>query len=471
MYLTQKLEADSLDVVELFSEGYTVETFLNENNLFLEDEFSFSNLVVEYDLDWATLVSSSTQYDGETSTGSSQGTFAPTNVVTTPEKKGFTQELRLSSQLDGAYQFVTGFYYEDYEHESLQTATWNGSLESFESDDFSFLGTDPLWAIGAREKSLEQKAVFGELTYTLDEQWAFTFGGRWYDYERVDDNDTRGSRFAQFLRTPSRLETNEDGTTFKFNASYTPNEDSLIYAQWAQGFRLGEGQGLPDRATCEENGNLIGTNAPFEATVDSDTTENFELGSKFTLLDNRLTLNSALYRINWEEIPIQVFEDSDSCLLFQSLKVNAGEARSQGIELETQFHATHNLQLSLTASYTDTEFLDDGIGEKGDRLPLSPRVNATVGFEYGFELSGYDSFVRADYAYVGGYHNDVAGNSPEMGDYGKLNMRAGVEIDQFSIDIYGNNLTNEDDLAGGQGTTIGWRVRPRVIGVEVGYQF
>ena len=33
--------------------------------------------------------------------------------------------------------------------------------------------------------------------------------------------------------------------------------------------------------------------------IDPDTTENIEIGAKFTLLDNRLTLNTAVFHIDW----------------------------------------------------------------------------------------------------------------------------------------------------------------------------
>ena len=46
----------------------------------------------------------------------------------------------------------------------------------------------------------------------------------------------------------------ETGNTFKANLSFTPNEDTLIYAQWSEGFRLGKGQEIPRADLCDTDG-------------------------------------------------------------------------------------------------------------------------------------------------------------------------------------------------------------------------
>ena len=71
-------------------------------------------------------------------------------------------------------------------------------------------------------------------------------GGRYFDYDRVDDH---GSGMPSVFCSDcegllSQLDAGEDGTTFKANLSFTPSEDTLIYAQWSEGFRLGRGQSV-----------------------------------------------------------------------------------------------------------------------------------------------------------------------------------------------------------------------------------
>ena len=110
------------------------------------------------------------------------------------------------------------------------------------------------------------------------------------------------------------------------------------------------------------------------------------------------------------------------------------------------------------------------MGLSGDRLPLSPRSNASLGIDYSFELAGYSSFFRVNYAYIGGFHNDLQETSVEMGDYDKLGLRAGVVVDSLDIELYGTNLSNSDELVSIIGSG-GYRIAPRQFGLEMRYRF
>ena len=59
-----------------------------------------------------------------------------------------------------------------------------------------------------------------------------------------------------------------------------------------------------------------------------------------------------------------------------------------------------------------------------------------------------------------------------MGAYGKLNLRAGVTINEsWKVELFGTNITDVDDLVGaGPGANF-VRHTPRQVGLEVGYKF
>ena len=153
----------------------------------------------------------------------------------------------------------------------------------------------------------EQKAIFGEVSYQFDEQWQLTVGGRYFDYDRVDTSTFRTEAAFGGSALNSEEDLGETGDNFKANLSYTPNEDTLIYLQWSEGFRLGQGQSAPPPSCdTDNNGKLDFTEGDITNRVEADTTENFELGGKFTLLDNRLTLNTALFRIDWSNLPVSI---------------------------------------------------------------------------------------------------------------------------------------------------------------------
>ena len=474
MYTTQELEQNGNNLLDLTTSKYQSTAIqvgpANDGDEFFADDFDIFNLVVEYDLGWASLFSSSSWHDGiDTRTIDATKFFLslPTLQFTEDDKEGFVQEIRLNSQWDGPLQVLSGIYYEDLERNRAVRATWVGDPAL--CCGLSFLGTNPNFLTQHQNFSLEQFAVFGEVSYQVLEPLKLTLGGRWFDYERGERLYNSSGVLA---RADHNREANESDTSFKVNATYTPNDDVLLYAQWAEGFRTGKPVVPAPAATCDldNNGILDGTNAPVNAdTLDSDTLDSYELGGKFTLLDNRLIINSAIYHIEWEGIPTSV---RGTCGL--SVFINAGEARSQGMELESTYLLTPRLQVNIGTSYINAEFTEDDITlgvTEGTRLPRSSRFSASVGLHYNFEIAGYESYLQSDYAYVGDFRNNVSTAYEEAGDYNTLDIRAGIAFDRIKLALYGTNLTNSDELTSVLTPGLGYRLRPRALGLDISYQF
>jgi hypothetical protein len=112
--------------------------------------------------------------------------------------------------------------------------------------------------------------------------------------------------------------------------------------------------------------------------------------------------------------------------------------------------------------------------------------------EWSFGLNGdYEWLVMGNAtAYVGGSYSytgdrtttfnnrDMDGNIREAKSFGLINLRGGVEWERWSLEIYGQNLTNErgSNSTGGASslpngaTTIGL-IRPRTYGIQIGVNF
>ena len=61
-----------------------------------------------------------------------------------------------------------------------------------------------------------------------------------------------------------------------------------------------------------------------------------------------------------------------------------------------------------------------------------------------------------------------------MGDYGQLNMSAGITFNDFNVELFGHNLTDENALTHADVVLAddrAYQLRPRTIGLNVGYQF
>lgn len=473
---TQDVDGGDTDESLLSMGGYQTNLLNSGAN---RNDTSYGNLVVEIDIDWGTIISSSSIVKNETfRSGNSLAVYSdsifasalgPTETSVLSETDILTQEIRLASRLDGPLQFLAGFFYEDVERDNHSISEWTGSDTS--ASPFGLLILDQQQSL-----NYEQKAIFGEVSYQFNDEWLLTLGGRHFDYDRIDT--ITHPRAATFNPNDSEEDISESGNRYKANLSFTPNEATLIYGQWSEGFRLGKGQGVPPAASCDidNNGKLDFTNADLTSRVEADTTENFELGTKFSKLDKRLTINSALFRINWKNIPVTIQNSSESCAPLFSIINNVGEARSQGIEIETSYVLSPNIIINLAASYMDTEWTEvrDPV-IKGERLVYAPRTNANLGVEYKFMLDSYPSFVRTDISYIGEYETwNKANPSPTGGDYVSLNLRAGVNVEQWTFSIYVSNLTNEDDSLlfngfNGQGPIT--RTPPRKFGAAFNYRF
>ncbi len=429
--------------------------------------FRFTHFLLDYDLGWATLTSASTWVDHEQVWRWGDVNYLPIAWVSSqePEMQGFMQEIRLSSQLNSSLQYTVGLYYEDLDAKRYIYNTWIGTQASLEA--LGWAGTDPLLQDMRQMNTSSQVALFGEIDYAISEQWSVTLGGRWFDYER--EYVEEGKQFTTMLN-PEPLGVNEQGDTLKAGIEFTPNDETMLYATWAEGFRLGRGQSVPPSATCDVDGDgfLDSTNARLTDKVNSDRSENYELGARLTWLDNRLMTNATLYRVDWNDIPVIIGVTTDTCNA--AVTNNSGRARSQGLELEVRYQVTPSLEVTLGAGYNDTEFLDDLVGGKGDRLPLAPEYNGNLGLEYHFSLTGRPSFVRSDYTFSGGSYPDVSRFFPRTGAYGQWSLRAGMDFERVSVQVFGKNLTNEDEITYQDPGGV-WQLSPRELGVDVKYHF
>lgn len=471
-WVTQKLEQDGRSELHLPQGGYRF-TGLN-GPVFLEDDFDLANLVIEYDFGWGQITSSSSAYDGSAISSDDLANIVGLNWAAVQErrndKEGIVQEIRFATQVRGPLQFVGGVYYEDADVDQLVRLNWYGSAASGEANGFGVSGTR---ISIPTNQTLTQRAIFGEFSYSFSQAWIATVGGRWFDYDRRDISERFDTNGNPIPGTSSDVSTDETGQNFKVNLSYQPQEDVHLYAQWAEGFRIGSGQVLPDPSICDVNndGRLDHTDAVLDPEIDSDSIDNYELGGKFSFLDEKVRLSAALFRTDWTDIPVRVEDTTELCENVERITVNAGEARSEGVEFETVFYPTESFHVSLAASYVETKFLDDRINQKGERLPLSPRFNGNLGVEYNFEVAGYRAFVRSDLSYIGSFNTDLAGVHREAGNYEKWNLRAGVEMNQFTLEAYANNILNEDAITNSATADLVYRLQPRIIGLDIGYVF
>ncbi len=417
--------------------------------------------------------------------------FATNHEVT----KITTAEFRLASRADSGsrWSWIAGaFYSTEKQHTDFDSYVRDyADTPSFEyySDYEADLSGEVLaptdrWFIGRYDTELDQKAVFGELSFDVTDHFRITAGGRWFDYDRhVAQQQEQPEGFSGASRLDDTRDNSEDGTVTRFNAQYTFSPDHLVYATYSEGFRIGGSNPLKQASLLPRE-------------FQSDTLKNFEVGTKNEWLNHRLRFNLSAYHMQWDDFAVQVEDPQD--VVFQLGFVNLPTATIQGVEGELLFQASKAWLIDASFSYNDaktdeasTLTVVDDLGdeysfsvEKGARLPLTPEWSGSLGVEFRpeFTLAGGKPFARFDYSYVGssvnslsGIESVVSGTPVERQDaYDLGNLRLGLEGEKWSGSLFWNNIWDERaDLF----LNNRWKAqrmsvnRPSSIGVTVQFRF
>ena len=391
--------------------------------------------------------------------------FLPATVKQPQNVDNFTSEVRLSSTGDGMFDWTVGFFAEDRSSD-LKSQVLAATPDGLARVPFEFI------FFRQAVEDVDQISFFGEVTYHITDRFRLTGGGRWFDYDKTNRGETIVG-FSLVNAPPGPApdgDAGEDGTIFKVNASYDLTDDVMTYFQVVEGFRLG------------------GANQSVFVQVppqfDSDSVINYELGVKSTLLDGSMTLNAALFRMDWENVQVQG-TTPDGAFAFIG---NAGEAEVEGIEIEVTSQPLDNLLLSggftyLTAELTENQVDASGDfrapGLAGDEIPRVPDLTFGAAAEVYFQLpANLDGSLRLDISHVDSRNTELRPDDPfflEIDDYTLVNLRFGFAGERWSGQVYAHNLFDEDgqsNRAFSQFTDRSiFATRPQTFGVSVRHDF
>ncbi|MDR6927413.1 TonB-dependent siderophore receptor [Pseudomonas sp. BE134] len=284
---------------------------------------------------------------------------------------------------------------------------WNGAISR------NYAGTDT---------KADTYAMYVFDTLELSQQWLLNMGLR-YDHFETDYKTFDGSGV-----TTAKDKDTSEFVTGQFGVVYKPAENGSIYASYAT-------SAIPPGNTLSEGseGNPLGG-----GTVNNDlkpeTTKNYEIGTKWDLLNDQLSLTADIFRTEKENARVQVNTNTYE---------NAGKTRVQGIELSATGRITDKWQVFAGYAYMDSEQIDGGpLGavNDGNELPNTPKNSASL-------WTTYQVLPRLT---VGGgafYVDDVFGNvanTTMVESYVRYDAMAAYKLTK-NIDLQLNvqNLTNE----------------------------
>ncbi|MGJ3626748.1 TonB-dependent receptor domain-containing protein [Sphingomonas sp. MMS24-JH45] len=147
----------------------------------------------------------------------------------------------------------------------------------------------------------------------------------------------------------------------------------MIYGRAATGYRPGGPNPAPPTSTT------------VPLVFQPDRLTQYEVGLKAQTVDRTVSLETALFYTDWNDIQIQLSGGGFNYL------VNGGSARSQGAEATLRVQPARGLNLTGNVGYTDAKLTSAAPaagGLDGDRLPYVPRWAGSVNADYSVPLGG-----------------------------------------------------------------------------------
>jgi iron complex outermembrane receptor protein len=482
---------------------------VDANGLYLTMSLSFDNFVLKSISGYreADEIFAST-YTGEAYTALYD---ASRNTV----RDQVQQEIRLTSNYDGPFNFVAGGVYFRDDVNFIVFGNLGFLMPWFGAEIYR-----ETFEIQWTEQYRDSSAFYLDGTYELTDKASVSAGVRYTQ----DDKDFVRWNLANAANPVSNLVTLDQymgphvnplpesafgnviytseswsDTTYRLVFDYAWTDDVMVYASYATGFVAG---GFAE--TCGS----VTSCAPYAA----EESENFEIGLKSDLADGRLRLNVALFNMKYDSlqrdtvvaIPVAPFQETRS--------VNLGDSTAKGIEIEMNWVPIDNLRIDANLGYLDHEY--DSYSPNVDPTslglpagppiavdltslapPFSPELNYGVGLTYVQELGGGGSLTyNASLHYQDDFESDSfpanAQGPDSSGDpiiiqkgYTQSEERTLVDAfvswensnQQLNLTLYGKNLTDEIWRSSGQSVAGLWNFThhgaPREFGMVVGYNF
>lgn len=397
------------------------------------------------------------------------GTLVAVGFDSNANIKKYTQEVRLASPAGGALEWQVGVFF------TRESSTAPETFPQFVIPTMATAGL-PLLIDAANNGLYREWAAFGQATYRFSPAFDVAVGGRWTENKQSLNTGDTGELPELEPGGTATSTAASTGTDFLYSVAprWHLSQDTMAYVRAATGYRPGGPNAPPP-----------GAPAGFQLTYKSDSTINYEVGIKSSLLDHRLSVDVAAFLINWKDIQL-----SQAIGTFD-FTGNGGSATSKGLEWNLALTPVNGLNLALTGAYVDAYLTANAPaagGFDGDELPYVPKLSGSLDVAYTWKaFADYNAFAGATWSYIGsrviGMDVITIGMDqfplprPTLGGYNAINLRAGLDNGRWSFELYCKNLADSRGLtsygsvgAPNFGGTIAYQ-QPRTIGATIDLHF
>lgn len=389
------------------------------------------------------------------------------------EGEYLTQEFLLApSTSGGKVEWVAGIFYIDAKDGlvPLRVATM---LDL----DMDLTPETPGFAILQARSETESYAIFGDVTYNLNDRWSIAAGARYSSEEKsVTDRGAGaelafGSLLAPLATLPDASKSWDD-VTWRALVKYD-NGPFLAFAK----VETGQVAGVFNTANPIDPG-----------PVDPEEVTAYEVGLKASTMNGALNFESSVFFNDYSDIHIQIVDASTGA----SILDQAQGAESYGLDFQMQARPTENLDVSLGVSYLNAEYTEYTTGGilipapvgntlpttpmdlSGNARPRSPEWTTNLSVDYTIPLSRGE-IVASGNAYTSSEVYFDPGNYLKQDGYSLLNGQIAYhDRSGVSVSVWGRNLTDERYLTSALAFSTavgGFYANPRTYGVTLSWDF
>lgn len=392
-----------------------------------------------------------------------------TFIINSEMPRTFSQELRLASNNSAsALDWMVGAYYQHdrilrpYQH----IASSSAGIAVFSGHSFYDASAN-----------ISTSAVFGQVGYEFGNGFKLTGGVR-YTHDAKSGSKTvtcledgGDGACVSPLKGPKgtkwtvNYDKTWDSVTPQAILEYRPNQQVMVYASYAKGFKGGGWDFIPP--------------TPVAATIpyNPEHTSNYELGVKTDLFDQHLRFNVSAFQMDLTDLQAQRTDLTCFCLITS----NAGKARIKGVEIESVLSPLEGLTFTGSASFIDPKYIDydDKAGHvyNGKTMQRTPKTKFNLGAEYTANLAGSDKSLTARVNYT--HQSKIFWNPDNISfepGYGLVDasLRLAADNKRWAVTVWGKNLSNKLYSQLGLpflGDLVNVWGAPRTYGVDLTYSF
>jgi len=412
----------------------------------------------------------------------------------------FSQEFRVASPTGGPIEYLAGAYFQtdqlDYHAEA------NGPF--LDGVGTALLGIPaqylPLALAPGFSQSEHIYSIFGSLGWNVTDRLKMTAGlrGSWVQkdsYGTLDYGyDPTNQLYGGFAPIPADLESkwgvvlgapgdhnlaiSDHAWMPSAGAQFQIDPERMLYFSYTKGFKAGginaqNGLGVP---STEEYG--------------PEHVNAYELGLKSKWFNDKLLLNLDVFRSNYQGLQVDESLYHPESNVYSAEVGNAGSARSQGVELESQWVVTKEFRLSTNITYLDSYYVSfpdaspttlaqfEGLHVSdlsGQATQYAPRWSGSLNARYTLFLPGGFQFITQVSPYFSSRYYVQSGDPFYIVDaYTRLDGRFSLESPDghWGLDVIGKNLTDRIITTGWGGSfNLESKQEPRNVAAQVRYHF